>query len=148
MMRAIVFLILMAFLPTLALGQTQKAPALTLHDLRGRAVSLSSYKGKVVLLNFWATWCPPCQAEVPDLIKWQGEYRGQGLQVIEARRFVRRFKINYPVWLGSQETKALFAEGETLPMTVVIDREGNIRDRIEGILLTEEFDEKIKPLLR
>ena len=110
-----------------------------------------------MLLNFWATWCPPCRAEVPDLVKWQREY-GSGLQVIgvtypptnraEVRRFVRRFHVNYPVLLGTKETKALFIEGETLPITIVLDREGNIRERIEGILLPEEFEEKIKPLLR
>ena len=66
----------------------------------------------------------------------------------DVRRFVRRHKVTYPVLLGSKESKALFFGGETLPVTVVIDREGNIRERIEGILLPEEFDEKIKPLLR
>jgi thiol-disulfide isomerase/thioredoxin len=157
--RKFIFMLLLAALPCLAFGQdTQKAPSLSLKDLRGRTVRLSDYKGKVVLLNFWATWCPPCRAEVPDLVKWQQEYRGRGLQVIgvtypptnraEVRRFIRRLKVNYPVVLGSLDTKKLFIEGETLPITVVIDKEGNIRERIEGILLPEEFEEKIKPLLR
>jgi hypothetical protein len=66
----------------------------------------------------------------------------------EVRRFVRRFRVNYPVLLGSRDTKTLFIGEETLPVTVVIDREGNVRERIEGILLPEEFEEKIKPLLR
>ena len=66
----------------------------------------------------------------------------------EVRTFVRQLKMNYPVWLGSKETKALFDPGETLPFTVVIDREGNLRTTIEGIVLPEEFDEKVLPLLR
>ncbi|MFN2579461.1 MAG: TlpA disulfide reductase family protein, partial [Pyrinomonadaceae bacterium] len=109
-----------------------------------QGVALSSLRGKVVVLNFWATWCPPCRAEMPDLVKMQREYRARGLQVIgvtyppqtvrEVRRFTRRLKINYPVALGTKETKRLFDESETLPLTVVIDREGNILDRIEGIL--------------
>ena len=159
-MRRIFIALLLAALPFQAHGQNapKATPPLSLKDLRGRAVRLSDYRGKVVLLNFWATWCPPCRAEVPDLIRWQREYKGQGLQVVgvthpptnvrEVRRFVRRFRVSYPILLGTRETKALFIEGETLPVTIVIDREGNIRERIEGILLPEEFEEKIKPLLR
>jgi thiol-disulfide isomerase/thioredoxin len=157
-MRAIALLVLLVVSPPATLGQPQKAPSLALKDLRGRAHRLEDYRGKVVLLNFWATWCPPCRAEVPDLVRWQREYGKAGLQVIgvtypptdrtQVRRFLRRHRVTYPVLLGSKETKALFVEGETLPVTVVIDREGNVRERIEGILLPEEFEEKVRPLLR
>jgi thiol-disulfide isomerase/thioredoxin len=157
--RLVVVLLLLAALPSLGFGQTrQKAPALELKDLRGRTLRLNDYKGKVVLVNFWATWCPPCRAEMPDLIRMQREYRSRGLQVVgvtyppqtarEVRRFIRKLKVNYPVALGTKETKALFDQGETLPVTIVIDREGNFRELIEGILLPEEFEQKIKPLLR
>jgi thiol-disulfide isomerase/thioredoxin len=158
MIRIIVLVTLLVIIPAGVLGQTAKAPALTLQDLRGRTVRLSDYRGKVVLLNFWATWCPPCRAEMPDLIKWQRDYRKQGLQVIgvtyppqkkiEVRRFTRSLKVNYPIVIGSKETKELFFQGETLPLTVIVDREGNIREVIEGILLPEEFEQKIKPLLQ
>ena len=157
-MKAIALLILLGVTPPAPLCQAEKAPALELKDLRGRVRRLEDYRGKVVLLNFWATWCPPCRAEVPDLVRWQHEHAKDGLQVVgvtypptniaDVRRFVRRHKVTYPVLLGSKETKALFMGGETLPVTVVIDREGNVRERIEGIILPEEFDEKIKPLLR
>jgi peroxiredoxin len=147
---------------TITQGQSaqkaRKAPALSLRDIQGRSLRLSDYKGKVVLLNFWATWCPPCRAEMPDLVKMQREYKSRGLQVVgityppetagEVRRFTRKLRINYPVALGTKETKSLFEQSETLPLTIVIDREGNIRDRIEGILLPEEFEQKIKPLLQ
>jgi len=159
MRRIVVVLLLLAALPSAGSGQeVRKAPALILRDLEGRNLRLTDYKGKVVLINFWATWCPPCRAEVPDLVKWQREYRGRGLQIIgvtyppqttkEVRRFVRNLKVNYPVALGTKQTKALFFQGETLPVSVIIDREGNVRDIIEGILLPEEFEQKIKPLLR
>lgn len=158
MLKAIALLTLFTVPPPAALGQTRKAPALELKDLRGRIHRLSDYKGKVVLLNFWATWCPPCRAEVPDLVGRQREHGPQGLQVVgvtypptsraQVRAFVRRHKVTYPILLGTPETKALFFAGETLPVTVVIDREGNVKDVIEGILLPEEFDEKVKPLLR
>jgi thiol-disulfide isomerase/thioredoxin len=134
-----------------------RAPALDLRDLEGRRVRLADYQGKVVLVNFWATWCPPCRTEVPELVRWQSEYKAQGLQIIgvtyppekpsAVRRFVRKVKVNYPVAVGSKETKLLFTASDTLPMTVVIDSEGNVRDVIEGIVFTEEFVEKIKPLL-
>ncbi|HWT00811.1 MAG TPA: TlpA disulfide reductase family protein [Pyrinomonadaceae bacterium] len=158
-MRRIVLAVLLAALPSVCLGQTgQKAPPLVLKDLRGRTLRLSDYKGKVVLLNFWATWCPPCRAEMPDLVEMQREYAGRGLQVLgvtyppqtaaEVRRFIRKLKVNYPVALGTKETKDLFDQNETLPVTVVIDREGNFRELIEGILLPQEFEQKIKPLLK
>lgn len=136
----------------------QKAPNLVLNDIRGRRLRLSEYRGRVVLLNFWATWCPPCRAEMPDLVRWQRKYRNSGLRVVgvtyppndirEIRSFIRSLKVNYPVVLGTKETKALFMEGETLPITVVIDRNYTIRETIEGILLPEEFEERIKPLLK
>ncbi|HEU4594823.1 MAG TPA: TlpA disulfide reductase family protein [Pyrinomonadaceae bacterium] len=157
MLRVVALLAALLVPPSAVPGQMQKAPPLALKDLRGRTHRLDDYKGKVVLLNFWATWCPPCRAEVPDLVKWQREYGKQGLQVIgvtypptnlaDVRRFLRRHKISYPVLLGARETKTLFMQGETLPVTVVIDREGNVREHIEGILLPEEFEEKIRPLL-
>jgi thiol-disulfide isomerase/thioredoxin len=157
--RIVLALSLLAALPSLGFGQTgQKAPPVLLRDLQGRALRLGDYKGKVVLVNFWATWCPPCRAEIPDLIKMQREYGGRGLRVIgvtyppqtagEVRRFIRKLKVNYPVALGTKETKELFDRSETLPVTAVIDREGNFRELIEGILLPEEFEQKIKPLLK
>jgi thiol-disulfide isomerase/thioredoxin len=158
MLKRIVLVVLLVTLPVIAAGQSGNAPALVLKDLRGRTVRISDYKGKVVLLNFWATWCPPCRAEMPDLIKWQREFRGRGLQVIgitypptelrEVRRFIRSIKVNYPILLGATKTKTLFDSEETLPITVVIDREGKVRERIEGILLDEEFEQKVRPLLQ
>src|SRR2546423_4559176 len=158
MLRSIVFVMLLIALPIVAAGQISKAPALALKDVRGRTVRLSDYKGKVVLLNFWATWCPPCRAEMPDLVKMQREYKSKGLQVVgityppetigEVRAFIRKLRVNYPVALGTKETKTLFDQTDTLPLTIVIDREGNVHDRIEGILLPEEFEQKVKPLLQ
>jgi thiol-disulfide isomerase/thioredoxin len=150
---------LLVALSPLVLGQgANAAPQLALKDIRGRTLRLSDYKGKVVLLNFWATWCAPCRAEMPDLVKWQRKYRGSGLQVIgvtyppeelaEVRKFMKRIKVNYPIAVGKKETKAQFYKGETLPITVVIDRKGIIREVIQGIIFPEEFEQKVKPLLQ
>ena len=132
-------------------------PDLALKDIHGRSFKLSDFKGKVVLLNFWATWCPPCRKEIPQLIKLQRNYRKAGLQIIgityppeklsSVRAFAKRSQANYPLVLGSERTKASFTSSDVLPLTVVIDRVGNVREVIEGILLPEEIDEKIKPLL-
>jgi len=157
-LRAIVFAaIVIAFSPGSFLGQEVNAPQVELRDLNGRTVRLSKYQGKVVLINFWATWCPPCRAEMPDLVRLQREHGKKGLQIIgitypperkeRVRTFARRLKVNYPIVLGTRELKARFSSDETLPLTVVIDRNGKVSDIIGGILLREEFDEKIKPLL-
>jgi len=129
-----------------------------LKSIEGRTVRLSDYRGKVVLINFWATWCPPCRAEMPLLIKLQREYGKDGLQIIgitypperltHVRKLTRRLKVNYPIVLGTHATKAALSPDETLPLTVIIDREGTIRVAIAGILLPEEFDLQIKPLLQ
>ena len=137
-------------------GQT--APEFSLKDLKGKRVRLGDYKGKIVLVNFWATWCVPCRAEMPELVRWQREYKAQGLQIIgitfepysaaEVRETTRKLKINYPILLGNDEVVDLYEANEVLPLTVVIDRDGNIRDRIKGIIDAEEFEKKIKPLLQ
>ena len=144
---------------TIAFPQTkqeEKAPQFELKDIKGRTVRLSDYEGKVVLINFWATWCPPCRAEMPDLVKLQREH-GKDLQIIgityppekkpRVLKFAKSLKVNYPIVLGTRELKSRYSSEETLPLTVVIDRDGKVKDIISGILLREEFDEKIKPLL-
>ncbi|MDQ1640097.1 MAG: hypothetical protein QOF62_3436 [Pyrinomonadaceae bacterium] len=157
-MRVAVITLLLLLAPVAPLAQTPRpAPALKLKSIKGSTFRLEDYKGSVVLINFWATWCAPCRTEIPELIKWQREYRRDGLQIIgvtyppqtlaEVRRFARKTKVNYPVTLGTKATKLLFTESETLPMTVVIDRAGNVRAVIEGVIFPEEFEEKIKALL-
>jgi thiol-disulfide isomerase/thioredoxin len=139
-------------------AQSSPPTDLSLKDVQGRSFSLSDYKGKVVLVNFWATWCTPCRSEIPDLIALQKKYRNQGLQIIgityppeqlaEVRAFTRKLRMNYPVAVGSKATKTRFTSSETLPITVAMDREGIIRDVIEGIMYADEFQEKVAPLLK
>lgn len=154
--KSVLIIALLLISPIFAVSQT-KAPALTLKDTTGRTFRLRAHKGKVVLINFWATWCPPCRAEIPDLIKMQQQYGSSGLQIVgityppeklsAVRKFKAKLRINYPVAIGTMSTKRLFTSSETLPLTVVIDRRGNVVEIIEGILLSEEFEQKIKPLI-
>jgi len=129
-----------------------------LKSLAGGTVRLNDYRGKVVLLNFWATWCPPCRAEMPNLVSLQRQYGERGLQIIgvtypperraRVRGFTRSIKVNYPIALGTRETRARFSSDQTLPFTVIIDRDGKLGGVISGILLPEEFEEKVRPLLK
>lgn len=142
-----------------SLGAFAQTPAQLddLTDLQGRKLKLEDYRGRIVLLNFWATWCPPCRTEVPELIKWQREYGNRGLQIIgityppqtrsQVTAFARKTRINYPVALGAAATKTLFTSSEALPVSVVVDTAGNVRDVIEGIVFPDEFHAKIRPLL-
>src|SRR5262245_30176561 len=119
-----------------AINQQESAPAFELKDLKGRTVRLNDYRGKVLLLNFWATWCAPCRAEMPDLLKMQNEYQSKGLQVVGmtypdytrsgVRSITRRLKVNYPILLGNPELAEKYGVGEVLPTTIVIDRDGRI----------------------
>lgn len=141
-----------------AASQQEPAPDFTSKDISGRTVRLSDYKGKVVLLNFWATWCAPCRAEMPDLVKLQNEYQSKGLQVVGMtypdytragiRSIAKRLRLNYPILLGSRDLADHYGVGEVMPTTIVIDREGRVRARILGILEPDEFERSVKPLLQ
>lgn len=149
--------LLIVFSSPTVLGQEAVRPQFALKNINGSTVRLRAYRGKVVLINFWATWCPPCRAEMPDLVRLQREHAKQGLQIIgityppekksRVRRFARSLKVNYPIILGTRQIRERFSSDETLPLTVVIDRDGKVKEIISGILLRQEFDEKIKPLL-
>lgn len=118
------------------------APDFTLPDLEGNQISLSTYKGKVVLLNFWATWCPPCRLEMPTMEKAYRQYRDKGFEVVavsvdagpksSVKSFLRELGLSFQVLLDpDMETLRAF-RGFSLPTTVVIDRQGVIRSRELG----------------
>ena len=161
-MRTILFAVLLS-IGSASAGQApthekqKQTPELEMKDLHGRTVRLANFKGKVVLLNFWATWCAPCRAEIPELVKLQATYKARGLQIAavtyppyrfsRVKSVARQFGISYPVLFGSRQAAASYDVGEVLPVSVIIDREGRIRDRIVGVIDREEFDLKVRPLL-
>ena len=134
-------------------------PDFTLPDLDGELRSITEWDGKVIALNFWATWCPPCLKEVPEFVLLQAKYQAKGLQFIgialqkpeEVRQFVVENKMNYPILAGELEViKLAEAYGNhigALPYTVMIDRNGRVAYIKSGVLLTEEAESIITGLL-
>jgi len=132
----------------------EKAPDFVLKDVSGHTVRLSDYRGKIVVINFWATWCAPCLAEMPELSRLQKDHRDNGLQVIgvtygrhrprEVMRTVRKLKIGYPVVLAPKALASRYGVGEVLPVTIVVGRDGVIRNRFLGTLEPEEFEKIVE----
>lgn len=133
------------------------APAWELRDLEGELVKSADFKGKVVVLNFWATWCPPCRMEIPGFVDVQEKYEDQGVAIIgvsldEAgpavvRQFAEEMEINYPVVMGDPKIVGAFGGVRALPTTYFIDREGNLRNVHAGFLSQSALEKTIEPLL-
>jgi peroxiredoxin len=133
----------------------------TFKDTQGKSVTLSDYKGKVILLDFWATWCPPCRKEIPGYIELYSTYKSRGLVVIgvsmddtddlaDVKRYAAQINMNYPILLGfgrEEELKPAFGE-LPLPTSFVIARDGRICARHDGLTATELVEREITGLLQ
>lgn len=118
------------------------APDFTLQDLSGRDVRLSDFRGKVVLLNFWATWCPPCRMEIPDFIRLQRDYQDKGLEIVgvsmdrEGARivapFARQYGINYTMLVDGTPVAGRYGGITGVPTTFILDRQGRIVTMLQG----------------
>jgi len=135
------------------------APEFALQDLDGKTVHIADFSGKVVILDFWATWCPPCRKEIPDFLAMQSKYGDKGLTIVglsldaggahDVRTFEQEHKINfnYPVLIANEETANAYGGVVGIPTTFVIDRKGKIVKRFVGYTPASDFEETIRPLL-
>lgn len=125
--------------------------------LDGTPILFNDYEGQVILVNFWATWCPPCRHEIPDLIRLQQNYGSQGFQIIgvsvdegppsNVAEFVKENQINYPVGLITESALKRFGSPRAVPTTFVINRDGEVKERIVGARSYEGFAQIIEPYL-
>ncbi len=128
-------------------------------DLDGKSQQLSNWRGKVLVLNFWATWCPPCREEIPGFVKVDAAYRGKGVAIIgialderdKVADFAKAFGIKYPLLLGGADAYDFAAKlGNTskgIPFTAIIDRQGNIAYLGVGAVTQKELEHALTPLL-
>lgn len=136
-------------------GQT--APDFALQDIDGHMVRLSDLRGKAVVLNFWATWCPPCKAEIPWFIDLQNKYGPRGLQIVGVSMddggmaavvpFARKIGINYKVVLGNSDVSDLYGGVYSLPTTFYIGRDGRVLEYVPGLITHYEIERNIKAAL-
>ena len=134
-----------------------KAPNFKLQTLRGRTIELSQLKGKTVVINFWATWCGPCRAEIPGFIEVYEKYKSKGLEIVgvsvdeggwsDVKPFVKEYKIDYPVVLATKKVEKEYGNIDAIPTTFIVDKNGFIVDRHLGYLKMEDFEKRIEGYL-
>ena len=164
-MKKMKFLVITLFVAAfLTVGQSgctaqdigDKAPDFTLPGINGKDVSLSQYQGRVVLLNFFADWCPPCRQEIPDFIELENSYKNKGFSVIgvalvsmkDAKNFADKVGINYPVLIDDGKASNAYGSIRAIPATFVIDKSGRIARKYIGARSKDVFEADIKELLK
>ena len=158
-------LILIAFAFTIVHAQAvprrtslvnKPAPALARTSLDDQSVDLAGLRGGVVLLNFWATWCAPCQIEMPRFVQWQEKYKADGLSIVgvsmdddsePVKALVRQWNLNFPVVMGDEKLGLAYGGVLGLPVTYLIDRQGIIRGRYQGQSNLDDMEAAIRRLL-
>ncbi|MSU51600.1 MAG: TlpA family protein disulfide reductase [Opitutus sp.] len=147
-----------AAVPVGALPKIGPAPAWKLQDVNGQVLSSEQFKGKVVVLDFWATWCGPCRMEIPGYVELTRKYGKDGLVIIGVsvdqggpevvKPFSAKMGVNYPIVMANEQVKAAFGGIEAIPTTFIIDRAGVVRHKKVGAEETAEYEQKILAVLK
>ncbi len=145
-------------MPFRPLTASAPAPDFSLESLDGKTMRLSDFRGKAVLLNFWATWCGPCKIEMPWFVDLQNQYGSQGLQIVgvamddaskeDIAKFAKEMGVNYPVLIGKEAVGDEYGGVPALPETFLIARDGKIMDKIIGLRGKAEIEDAIKKALK
>jgi peroxiredoxin len=136
----------------------KKAPPFTLKTQDGRKVSLADYKGKAVLVNFWATWCVPCKLEMPWFVDLHKQYASQGFEILgvdeddekdhgQIDKFAKKIGVNYPILLGTDTTSKAYGGVDVLPTSFYIGRDGKVVEEAAGLISRDEIEANIKKAL-
>jgi cytochrome c biogenesis protein CcmG/thiol:disulfide interchange protein DsbE len=142
----------------IVLGQgKEQAPNFSLKNAAGQVVELAKLHGKVVVVNFWATWCGPCRAEIPGMLEVYREYKGKGLEIVGIsvdrdgwqviNPLVKKLNITYPVVLGNGDVTDAWGGVDAIPTTVIVDRNGRVLLRHVGSMPKEDFEKAVKSSL-
>jgi thiol-disulfide isomerase/thioredoxin len=160
-MKSLMSILLLAVMiaglaPTIQAG-VKPAPNFVLKTSDGQTVELKKLVGKVVVINFWATWCGPCRMEIPGMLEVYKKYKGEGLEIIGVSLdqkgwsvvtpYVEKTKIDYPIVLGTEQVVSDYGNLQAIPSTFVVDKKGNIVAEHTGSLSKDAFEQMIKPFL-
>jgi len=152
----VLMFVVTAVFTTSALAQRQ-APNVVFKTVDGKMYDLSKLTGKVVIVNFWATWCGPCRKEIPDFIEFYKNYKDKGVEILgvsldregweKVTPFLKQTPINYPIVLGNGEIAGKFSKFNAIPTTFIIDKSGKIVDEHTGVMTKSQLEAKVKALL-
>ncbi|MGA9118054.1 MAG: TlpA disulfide reductase family protein [Bacteroidota bacterium] len=155
--RLFAFFVLLLTVAAVGVAQSTKAPNFKAKASDGTTIELDKLKGKVVVVNFWATWCPPCRQEIPGFIDVYKEYKSKGLEIVGVsldqkgwevvKPYMSKVSINYPVVLPDETLNSGYGRIDAIPTTFFVDKKGNIVDKHVGYMDKGDFEKKIKSLL-